>query len=658
MDWVTAVVDVKASTTTALSYDANGNRTGEGTKRYAWDIRDTLTRASDGATVLGTYDYDAKLQRVKADTTQGHVEYVLDGKYVLREAGARSRRYHFGEGEALAVTGVGGTSAQDRWLLIDVLGSVVTEANAAASSVTARQFDAWGNYRNNTAPTANETRLGYTGHQFDVETGLTYARARYYDSKLGIFLSRDAYEGALGEAPSLHRFAYTHNNPLRYTDPSGRCIGAEEGFFACMKEQAVGTYVDWKEGENYGPQPDQAVQTQAAKTGGVMSLQDQRDTAAVTRQMSSENDKARVMNNASVGEAVTYDVGERTGINSLMRARTGEDEMGRRLSSREVAEQAIEGGVKLAETTMDVAMAVETGGATLLEKKAAQQGLKQAAKQAASEATALEELSTAGAMMCPCFEAGTLVQTREGPRAIEEVRVGDLVLSRDDKTGAIDFRPVVQLFVTPEKEVFELRLADESGVESSLSVTPGHPFWVKDLGWVGAGNLASGIEVANSSGGWLRVTGATWHQRKTTVFNFEVQDFHTYFVGKAAAWVHNSCGEGCVAIVKWDGEFATKQLLGTSKTPGGKQINFHAADRMVNPPKGRSPMTPVDVDDFVDTADSIKKIKITDEGTSVTLMNSRYPKAQVVVDGDRIITVVNPTPKPTATATPNPPAKP
>ncbi|WP_095092903.1 DUF637 domain-containing protein [Pseudomonas sp. Irchel 3A5] len=97
--------------------------------------------------------------------------------------------------------------------------------------------------------------------------------------------------------------------------------------------------------------------------------------------------------------------------------------------------------------------------------------------------------------------------------------------------------------------------------------------------------------------------------------------------------------------VLFDGEFATKQLLGTAMTPGGKQINFHAADRMVNPPKGRESMTILEVEDFIDTADKIKKIKIDDRGTSVTLMNSKYPKAQIAVDGGRIITVVNPVKK-------------
>lgn len=97
--------------------------------------------------------------------------------------------------------------------------------------------------------------------------------------------------------------------------------------------------------------------------------------------------------------------------------------------------------------------------------------------------------------------------------------------------------------------------------------------------------------------------------------------------------------------VLFDGEFATKQLLGAAMTPGGKQINFHAADRMVNPPKGREPMTILEVEYFIDTADKIRKIKIDDRGTSVTLMNSKYPKAQIAVDGSRIIMVVNPVKK-------------
>jgi RHS repeat-associated protein len=601
VDWVTAVVDLKASTTTALTYDANGNRTGEGTKRYAWDIRDTLTRASDGATVLGTYDYDAKLQRVKADTTQGHVEYVLDGKYVLREAGARSRRYHFGEGEALAVTGVGGTSAQDSWLLIDGLGSVVTEANATATSVTARQFDAWGNYRNNTAPTANETRLGYTGHQFDVETGLTYARARYYDSKLGIFLSRDSYEGVLGEAPSLHRNVYAHGNPLRYRDPSGRCGEDTQGALACVQEDAASAWSALKSAWNEAfpdsdapTGPDEPRRVEVTPNSGVALV----DFDAPSRE--------RMRFQQKWYRSLEQPTG--TGGMSVM-LNTDEEAA---LKTRRNVEGTLEGTKVAAQYTLEVTeplLMLEAGiglarvGARVVveasvEKAAATAPERLFAREAAmkAETTVFEDAQALGGMTCPCFEAGTPVHTKSGVIAIEGVRVGDLVLSKDDKTGVVDYRPVVQLFVTPQKEVFELRLSDETGAETVLGVTPGHPFWVKDIGWVGAANLASGIEVANSSGAWLRVTGATWHQRKATVFNFEVEGFHTYFVGEAAAWVHNACSVSCKESVYVQTKNGKETYIGISND-AERRAAEHALDASKTGDKMRVRNNPLSHDD-------------------------------------------------------------
>jgi RHS repeat-associated protein len=87
-----------------------------------------------------------------------------------------------------------------------------------------RKYDAWGQYRNDTAPAASEPKLGFTGHQYDPETGLVYARARYYDPDLGRFISRDSYEGSLSDAPSLHRYTYAHDNPLTYVDDDGHAV--------------------------------------------------------------------------------------------------------------------------------------------------------------------------------------------------------------------------------------------------------------------------------------------------------------------------------------------------------------------------------------------------------------------------------------------------
>ena len=64
-------------------------------------------------------------------------------------------------------------------------------------------------------------RSVFTGHYFDTETNLYYAKARYFDPQLGRFLSQDSYLGELTEPPSLHRYLYANDNPTFYTDPTG-----------------------------------------------------------------------------------------------------------------------------------------------------------------------------------------------------------------------------------------------------------------------------------------------------------------------------------------------------------------------------------------------------------------------------------------------------
>ncbi|NOU26338.1 MAG: RHS repeat-associated core domain-containing protein [Polyangiaceae bacterium] len=99
------------------------------------------------------------------------------------------------------------------------------------------------------------------------------------------------------------------------------------------------------------------------------------------------------------------------------------------------------------------------------------------------------------------------------------------------------------------------------------------------------------------------------------------------------------------AMVKYDGEFAARQLLGQEPvTPGGRTIMSHAAERMVQPPKGRAPMTMAEVDQVLDTADKIRKVSPHPDGATITLQSTTMPgKPQVVVDaatGRRVITVV------------------
>jgi RHS repeat-associated protein len=67
------------------------------------------------------------------------------------------------------------------------------------------------------------THRGYTGHEHldRGHLGLIHANARIYDPTLGVFLSPDPFIQAPHYTQSHHRYSYTFNNPLKYTDPSG-----------------------------------------------------------------------------------------------------------------------------------------------------------------------------------------------------------------------------------------------------------------------------------------------------------------------------------------------------------------------------------------------------------------------------------------------------
>jgi RHS repeat-associated protein len=103
--------------------------------------------------------------------------------------------------------------------LYDVLNSVANLTNSDGAVQARYQYDAWGIKRNQVGTSYN--RFSFTGYEEDKETGLLYAKARYYDPDTGKFLSEDAWEGDNMIAPSLHRYLYGYQNPTVYVDLDG-----------------------------------------------------------------------------------------------------------------------------------------------------------------------------------------------------------------------------------------------------------------------------------------------------------------------------------------------------------------------------------------------------------------------------------------------------
>jgi RHS repeat-associated protein len=77
----------------------------------------------------------------------------------------------------------------------------------------------FGAIRSETGGQANDYR--FTGQQLDVDSGLYYLRARYYDPSIGRFMTRDPFRGWLASPQSQNPHAYVMNNPANLVDPLG-----------------------------------------------------------------------------------------------------------------------------------------------------------------------------------------------------------------------------------------------------------------------------------------------------------------------------------------------------------------------------------------------------------------------------------------------------
>jgi RHS repeat-associated protein len=109
---------------------------------------------------------------------------------------------------------------------LDALGSVrvITDQNGAV--VERHDYLPFGEEWNPPASTAGQP-LRFTGKERNKETGFDYFGARYYASRAGRFTTVDpviTLEENLVDPQRWNRYAYVRNNPLRHTDPDGRCI--------------------------------------------------------------------------------------------------------------------------------------------------------------------------------------------------------------------------------------------------------------------------------------------------------------------------------------------------------------------------------------------------------------------------------------------------
>lgn len=130
--------------------------------------------------------------------------------------------------------------------------------------------------------------------------------------------------------------------------------------------------------------------------------------------------------------------------------------------------------------------------------------------------------------------------TQDEQKPIENIKIGDKVYSEDPNTGNKKYKEVKQIFVHETDTLVHISIDD-----TKLSTTEGHKFWIMDKGWVEARELKIGDRVLLSSGKVISIDNVIIEKLKikVKVYNFEVEDWHTYFVSEIGILVHNMCGE-------------------------------------------------------------------------------------------------------------------
>ncbi len=190
-------------------YDAKGNVTNNGTRGFVYNLANQMVGSETNA-----YVYDGYNRRVKQSDASGtsYSMYSQAGRLLYRESKVNTS-----------------TNIGDAVNYIFLGNKLVAKDGVIESSESSRShYKPFGE-----SLEAPKDGVGYTGHKFDTDIGLSYMQARYYDPAIGRFYSNDPV--GFRDIHSFNRYTYANNNPYKYKDPNGEtatlamCFGGPLG---------------------------------------------------------------------------------------------------------------------------------------------------------------------------------------------------------------------------------------------------------------------------------------------------------------------------------------------------------------------------------------------------------------------------------------------
>ena len=245
--------DPAGSQTYTYRYDAQGNTLSDGENTYLYDCLNRIAEVQTKAGDIQKNHYDAEGLRSQMEENGKLVSFIYADREVITEEDEAGEHIRYIRGHELLAS----DSAHARTYYhyaCDEMGSITDITDCDGTVLNHYAYDAFGN--RTVEEETVENRFGFAGEMMDAVTGQYYLRARFYNPVIARFLSEDTYYG-----DGLNLYAYCHNNPVRYVDPSGHICEEKYNAVKSLREQDGSNAADalkkYKELREQGYTPEQ-----------------------------------------------------------------------------------------------------------------------------------------------------------------------------------------------------------------------------------------------------------------------------------------------------------------------------------------------------------------------------------------------------------------
>jgi RHS repeat-associated protein len=228
------------------TYDANGNNTGNtfklDTRAQVWDEENRLKQVTRNGGSLAQFRYDEQGERTKKLTAVGDTWYV--NQFFALLPGNRPTKHIFA-GETRVATKTDAITMQTpvlHYYHSDHLGTTGYISDKDQNLVQHERYFAFGELwrpggeqeeTDLSRPDGDRREWLFTGKEWDVDTGLYYFGARYFDPHADVWQSTDPIlasymrgtpNGGAFQPRNLGVYSYSWNNPIVLRDPTGHCV--------------------------------------------------------------------------------------------------------------------------------------------------------------------------------------------------------------------------------------------------------------------------------------------------------------------------------------------------------------------------------------------------------------------------------------------------